>query len=362
MSQTTTERKPSEPAEEIAKTAPTMPRRKRRSLLIVGSVLGLAALGIALGLWLYWRHYEDTDDAFVDGHVIPISPKVSGYIEQVHFDDNWTVAKGALLLEIDPRDYEARAAQARGQVASDEGKLAQANAQVERSRAEVDEAEAEVTAAETEAERTEIDWTRYREAPSVVTQQQSTNAHAARNSAVAQLAAARQKLVAARTQVPFAAAQVLSAIADVERSKASLREAELQLSYTKIWAPEDGKVTRKGVEVGQYVQPGEQLLAIVQPDVWVTANFRETQLRYMEPGQPVEVEVDAYPDRKLPGHVDSIQKGSGARFSLIPPENATGNYVKVVQRIPVKIVFDEEPRRLDRLGVGMSVVPKVRVR
>ena len=181
-------------------------------------------------------------------------------------------------------------------------------------------------------------------------------------STAAQLHAERQKASAARSQVLYAEADVVQARAGVEEARAQLREAELQLSYTKISAPVAGSVTRRSVEVGAYVQPGESLFALVQKHVWVTANFREIQLRYMRPGQPVDVEIDAYPEKKLHGKVDSIMRGSGARFSLLPPENATGNYVKVVQRVPVKIVLDE-PLEGDRvLGVGFSVVPTVRVR
>ncbi|MGH9807184.1 MAG: HlyD family secretion protein, partial [Terriglobia bacterium] len=157
-------------------------------------------------------------------------------------------------------------------------------------------------------------------------------------------------------------AQVVAARAEVSEAEAELHQAELQESYTKITAPEAGRVTNKSVEPGDYVQVGQPLFAIVSPQVWVTANFKETQLTDMRPGQPAEVEVDAYPSRALRGHVDSIQAGSGARFSLLPPENATGNFVKVVQRVPVKIVFDEQPGVPRVLGPGMSAVPEVKVK
>jgi membrane fusion protein (multidrug efflux system) len=155
---------------------------------------------------------------------------------------------------------------------------------------------------------------------------------------------------------------VQTASADIEQAKANVLQAQLNLSYTKIYAPEDGRVTKKAVEEGTFVQVGQALLALVPQDFWVTANFKETQLAQMQVGQPVAIKVDAYPDKVFKGHVDSFQTGTGARFSLLPPENATGNYVKVVQRVPVKIVFDEQPDPQHPLGPGMSVEPEVEVK
>ena len=160
----------------------------------------------------------------------------------------------------------------------------------------------------------------------------------------------------------MSAAGVETAIAAVQQAEARLQQAELNLSYTTVVAPEDGRVTRRVVEKGAYIQPGQSLMAIVPPRYWVVANFKEIELTHMRVGQPVEIEVDAYPDCKLKGHVESIQSGAGARFSLFPPENATGKYIKVVQRVPVKILFDELPENDLALGPGMSVVPKVRVK
>jgi membrane fusion protein, multidrug efflux system len=167
---------------------------------------------------------------------------------------------------------------------------------------------------------------------------------------------------AAAAQLEAAKKQVLMADAKTAQSQANVQQAQLNLSYTKIYAPQDGTVTNKSVEIGEFVTIGQPLLAIVAKDVWVVANYKETQLRHMRVGQKATISVDAYPHKKLKGHVDSIQEGTGARFSLLPPENATGNYVKVVQRVPVKIVFDEEPNALTRLAPGMSVVPEVKVR
>ena len=174
--------------------------------------------------------------------------------------------------------------------------------------------------------------------------------------------AAYSQTNAAEAEVVLSEAGVETATAAVQQAEARLQQAELNFSYTKIIAPMDGRVTARTVQPGNYVQPGQALLALVPKDVWVTANFKETQLTYMRPGQPVELRVDAYPNRKFKGHVDSLQAGTGARFSLLPPENAVGNYVKVVQRVPVKIVFDDPlPDGLD-IAPGMSVVPEVKVR
>jgi membrane fusion protein (multidrug efflux system) len=256
----------------------------------------------------YARTHESTDDAFIEGHVVAISPKVASNVARVLIDDNSRVKAGDLLVELDPRDFEARLAQARGNLAA---------------------GEAEAIRARTDAQRFER--------------------------LVGQGFVSRQDRDNAIAKDRVAAGQV-------EQLKAAARQAELDLSYTKIYAPEPGRITRKSVEPGGYAQVGQTIFSIVPERVWVTANYKETQLRYMRPGQPATIKVDAYPDRRFRGHVDSIQAGAGARFSLLPPENATGNYVKVVQRVPVKILIEEGPDPAHVLGPGMSVVPTVKVR
>jgi membrane fusion protein (multidrug efflux system) len=218
------------------------------------------------------------------------------------------------------------------------------------------------SASETEAARAANDLRRYEAAGSAVTVQSLDNARALARSTAAQLHAARERADSARSNVPAAEAQVAVANAQIGENSAQVSQAELELSYTKVHAPVTGRVTRRTVELGSYVQPGEALLALVEHDVWIIANFRETQLRHMRPGQLVSVRIDAYPERPLRAKVESIQAGTGARFSLIPPENATGNYVKVVQRVPVKIVFEDRLEAERIVGVGMSVVPTVTVR
>jgi membrane fusion protein, multidrug efflux system len=222
---------------------------------------------------------------------------------------------------------------------------------------------AAVGVAEADAKRAQADLERYQSVERrAVSREQVDAAIAAGQSTVAALEVARKKADAAEAQVGLSRAAIAAAEADVQRAEASVQQAELDRSYADINAPEDGWVTRRVVEEGEYVQAGQALLAVVQPNPWVTANFKETQLRYMKPGQPVRIEVDAFPQKKFKGHVDSIQAGTGARFSLLPPENAVGNYVKVVQRVPVKIVFDEGQDPGFPLPLGASVVPEVKVR
>ena len=267
--------------------------------------------GLLLILVLWFIHqslyYVSTDDAFVEGHVVPISPKVSAHVTKVLVDDNQEVKTGDLLIELDPNDYRVRDQMAK----------------------------AELQAAEAEAEKAHTDAERYKKLNS-------------------QDEVSKQQLDMAMLRTQIADAKVASAKAHVE-------QADLEVSYTKIYSPIDGHVTKKSVEVGQLVPVGQPLFAIVSKSKWVIANFKETQLTAMHPGQKVEVRIDTYPHKTFMGHVDSIQRGTGARFSLFPPENATGNYVKVVQRVPVKIVFEEAPNKKYPLALGMSAVPEVKV-
>jgi len=279
-----------------------------RVLLSVAVVVALAATVFGTRYWLYARVHEDTDDAFIDTHVVMISPKVEGQASRVYVDDNQQVKQGDLLVDIDPADYQVRLGQAR----------------------------AELVSAEAEARK------------------------AGGDAVSAQELFAKDRI--SRQAYDHALAEADAAKAQAELARKKLDAAELNLSYTKITAPIAGKVTRKAVELRAYVRVGQPLLALVPVQVWVTANFKETQLTRMRPGQKVSIRVDAYPSREFPGHVDSIQAGTGARFSLLPPENATGNYVKVVQRVPVKIVFDDSPEALPPLSPGMSVVPAVDLR
>ncbi|HEX5397571.1 MAG TPA: HlyD family secretion protein [Verrucomicrobiae bacterium] len=337
-------------------------KKRHRQILAAAAALGVA---LAASAYYYWFvvPFETTDDAFVEGYVTPIAAKVPGYVAQLLIKDNQVVNKGDVLLKIDSRDYEISLAQARADLAAARSKLDQSQAQVKVSQAKVAQAIAGVIAADAEDQRAAEDLKRYESVDSSAVSRSAFDAARSRaRAATADWQAARCQVTAAESEVDLSKAGVETATAAVQQAEAKVRQAELNLSYTQVMAPEDGRVTRRVVERGAYVQPGQSLMAIVPRQYWVIANFKETQLTHMRPGQPVTIRVDAYPQFKLKGHVDSIQSGSGARFSLFPPENATGNYIKVVQRVPVKIVFDDTIPAQIALGPGMSVDPKVRVK
>lgn len=343
---------------------PEKPPFYRRPILM--TVLIVIVLAIAIGALLYWlhaRHYEKTDDAFIAGHITRISPRVSGQVTNVLIEDNQRVKRGDLLVELDPSEYQASVDQAKAALASAQGKLAEAEANVQEVEASVGQAEAAQTSAQAEVERASADLKRYQAVDlRAVSQQQLDAARAAAQSAQANLQAAQKKTTAAKAQVALSQSQVKTEQANVQKAQASLEQAQLNLSYTKIIAPEDGRITNKTVEPGAYVQTGQTLFSLVPRDVWVIANYKETQITNMRVGQSVSIEVDAYPHVDFSGKVNSFQAGTGAAFSLLPPENATGNYVKVVQRVPVKIVFDPLPDDRYLIAPGMSVVPKVKVK
>lgn len=352
---------------EAAKPAqPGESRKPRRwlSLPIVAAILaGLVMLGAALIWWLNARHYESSDDAFIDARSSSAAPEVGGRIVAVPVEDNQHVDAGSTLVRIDDRSYRAALAEASAQVQSAQASIAAIEAQVavqqiqiERAQAEVRQADAALRFAQQEADRyTKLEQTA---GGTVQKAEQSTSQLRQRQ---ADARSAQASVDAAIRQNAVLAAQRAGAEASLVQARARRERAELDLEHTVIRAPRHGHVARLSAAQGQYVQPGQALMVFVPDQVWVTANFKETQLTDMRRGQPVTLSIDAYPDRDIRGHVDSIQSGSGTAFSLLPAENATGNYVKVVQRVPVKITVDEVPPDLV-LGPGMSVVPSVRVR
>src|SRR6185437_16638196 len=292
-----------------------------------------------------------------------VSPRVAGHVDHVYITDNQLVQQGDKLVDLDPRDLQAKVNEAKAAVVATEKQLQQSKDNAAGMQASVGAAKAAEEAAQTEANRAHNELARYEHLNSqAVTEQQMINLRAAAASGDANLAAAKQRTVVAQANVSSAEAQVQVSQAQVDQAQASLNEADLQLSYTKISAPITGRVTNRSVNPGDYVQVGQSLLALVPQDVYVIANYKETQLDLMKPGQDVDFTVDAFPGHVFHGKVDSIQRGSGAAFSLLPPENATGNYVKVVQRVPVKIVFDGPLDPRYALGPGMSVEPAVKVR
>jgi membrane fusion protein (multidrug efflux system) len=350
---------------EAPRETPTQARHKRRVMLVVLIVVVIGAGIGTLIWWLHARHFESTDDAYIDGHIIAISPKVAAIVSRVFIDDNSVVKKGDPLVELDARDFKAAWVQAEGDLETAQGKLKEAVEQIDVANANVGEAEAEVAVAQANAANANRDLHRYLELDEAArSKQQMDNATAAEKTTAAQVMAAQAKLTAAQAQVADAQTAVESAKGNVTSAQGALEQARNNVGYCTIVADSDGRITRKDVEPGMYVQVGQQLFSLVPTDVWVTANFKETQLDRISPGQAVTIEVDAYPGRKVTGKVQSVQNGTGARFSLLPPENATGNYVKIVQRVPVKIVLD--PGQNDDadhlLSPGMSVVPEVKVK
>jgi len=334
-------------------------------------------LFFGLGYFFDVLTHESTDDAFIAAHVVSVAPRIAGQVAAVHVLDNELVRSNELLVEIDPADYSTTAAQkqsaADAQAANYKTVLAALDlmaVKVDTAQAIADQSKADAEAAAATDERAQADFQRNQElrTQNTISAQEFDAAQAAVREADANLAAAKQKAVAdaskineARATQTATAASVAMALAMFQQAQTTVQSAKLDLSYTRIFAPCDGRVTRKAVEAGNYVQVGQQLMSVVPADIWVVANFKESQLKKMKPGQRVLVAIDALGGKLFRAHVDSVQAGSGAAFSLLPPENATGNYVKVVQRVPVKILFDEPLPADHTIGPGLSVTPDVRV-
>jgi len=341
--------------------APAAPKKNNRSRII--AIVAGVAVGIGAFVYLSHRGKESTDDAFIEGHIVQISPKIAERVDKVLVDDNAIVKAGDPLVELDPLDNMALVAQAEANLASSQAKLIQAQAQLKSAEAGFEQARADIQQEQASSENSDKELTRSTDLrkSGAIAQREYDTALMEQQSARASLVSKQKKALAAESDVKVANAAVQSAQAMVRQAEALMQTAKLRISYTHITAPQSGRVTRKNVEPGNYVQAGSPLMAIVSNDVWVVANFKETQLDEMRPGQRVDIRVDAYPDLQVTGHVDSIQSGTGSRFSLLPSENATGNYVKVVQRVPVKIVLDPLPQGSPILGPGMSVIPTVHV-
>jgi membrane fusion protein, multidrug efflux system len=366
---------PTQPVPE-KKNSGEMLRKLNSPLFVWPAAIALAVL-LYLGLWLLANTltHESTDDAFIAGHLVSIAPRIAGQVADVHVLDNQLVHSNDLLLEIDPADYETTLSQKQAAQHSAESnfkaavagyglmkvKVATAEATAKESQADADAAAATAARAKADFERAQTLRTN-----ETISAQEFDQAKAATDQAEANFNSAKQKADADESKVDEANAQLQAAKAEsdavfsqLNQSKTEVDSAQLNFSYTKIFAPGDGRVTRKEVEVGDYLQAGQQIMSLVPVEVWVVANFKESQLRKMKPGQSALVEIDALGGRKFRAHVDSVQAGSGAAFSLLPPENATGNFVKVIQRVPVKILFDEPLPADHTIGPGLSVTPSV---
>ncbi|HTQ59159.1 MAG TPA: HlyD family secretion protein [Candidatus Solibacter sp.] len=396
------------PLKDTVYSAPSYRKPNKRKRIVIVAIAVVVLVG-GIFLWRYLSSYESTDDAQADVHLYPVSARISGYVVKVNVDDNQWVQKGTVLVEIDPKDYEVAVAQAEANLASAEATaqslnitvpitsvnttsqlsstasdIVNANAGIIAAQRQLTAAHAQLDAAEANNVKAQDDLHRYKllvDKREVAAQIYDQALATAKSSAAAVAAAranesaaeqfvqqAQSRLVQASAnhqyaetgpqQVSSTRARARAAIADVEQKRAALEQAQLNLQYTKIVAPVSGEVN-KTVVVGLNVQAGQQLLTVVPlEDVWITANFKETQLRYMRVGQKAEIHVDST-GRTLKGHVDSIAGATGPLFSLLPPENATGNYVKIVQRVPVKIVLDPGENHDHQLRPGMNVVPDV---
>lgn len=345
-------------------------RRKRRPWVIAGGALAALALVVG-GVW-YWlstRGRESTDDAYTDGNSVTIAPKVAGYVVELLVSDNTRVRAGDLMLRIDPRDYIASRDQAQAQLESAQAQLANVKASLDLAKetfpARLRQAEAQREQADAQAQKAQADLKRQRMVDPRATTQADIDAAVATARVASATSGQQVANVAINRPVPLniaiAETQVKQSEAQVAQSQAQLDTARLNLSYTELRAPQDGWVTKRNVYLGSYLTAGQSLFSLVPPDVWVTANFKENQLDHMRPGQAVRLKVDAYPHLDLRGRVDSVQMGSGSRFSAFPAENATGNFIKIVQRIPVKIVLDSGMDPNLPLPLGLSVVPTVEV-
>nr|WP_233285567.1 HlyD family secretion protein [Bradyrhizobium acaciae] len=337
--------------------------REHWILASAGACLLLLALVGGTAYWLNVRHYESTDDAFVAARSFAVASKVGGYVVEVPVTDNQHVDAGDLLARIDERDYKIAVDQASAQVAVAEANIANVQAQIDSQQEQIKEAKAQAQQAEAQLKFAEQEAARAQDlvekGAGTVQRQQQT--HSDLDAQQANASRARTAVTAAELGVKTLEAQLKSSKASLEQAQAQLDQAKLNLQYTSVVAAQPGRVVKLSGAVGTYVAPAQSVMMFVPDEIWITANYKETQLTDMRPGQPVEIRIDAYPGRKLTGHVASVQPGSGTAFSLLPAENATGNYVKVVQRVPVKIVVDNWPADLP-VGPGMSVVPWTKVR
>jgi len=355
-----------EKSENSENSETTRKRPGKKPLIILAIVVGVMVI-VALVWWLLTRNQETTDDAFTDGDAVTIAPKASGYVTELRVKDNQRVKKGDLLVVIDPRDATAQRDQAQAQLGLATAQLHQAQAQLELSKvqypAKRNEARAQVLKAKADLANAEAAYRRQRGVdPRATTQQNIDSANAQLRRAQAQLASAQAQLEVAeqvQLQIRQQETNVEARQQQVAQAKAQLETARLNLSWTEVRAPFDGTVTKRNVQTGTLVQAGTALFSLVSPEVWVVANFKESQLERMRPGNKVSVKVDAWPDMELEGHIDSIQQGSGSKFAAFPSENATGNFVKIVQRVPVKIVIDKGLDPNKPLPLGLSVEPKV---
>ena len=332
--------------------------------MIAGIVVLAVIVIVSIFAWWYESHFLTTEDAFIDTRILAVAPRVAGQVIGVPVTDNQRVATGQVVAQIDPTPYQVALQQSLAAERLAKTGLAQARANIVVAQAAVQQARAAYISAAAQAANARANLTRYRflhrRNAKAVARTQMDQVRTAARSASAEALAALKRVSGARAQIAAARAALAGAVARVASAHAEVKSTRLDLSYTTVRAAQAGYVTQKSVAVGNYVGPGQELMAIVPQQMWVTANFKETDLSLIHPGQRVSINIDACPNAKVHGHVVSIQRGSGEAFDLLPPQNATGNYVKIVQRVPVRIDFDRLPPHCV-IGPGMSVEPDIRV-
>jgi membrane fusion protein (multidrug efflux system) len=333
----------------------------KSALILTGAALAVATLG--LYLYLPGLYEVETNDAYVDAHIVSVVPKVAAYVSALHVNDNSKIQRGDLLVELDPRDFQVAVASAAADLQSAEANAANNDAKLKEQQAIIAQNEAAVAGDQAMLEFAQQELHRYGSLANTGfgTEQRLQQAQAE----IGQREAARKRdmaaLEAARAHVAVIEAEGQQVQASIVRQRAAVAQAQLNLSYTKIYATRPGSVANKTVEAGNFVQPGQVLFSMVPDSLFVTANYKETQLTNVRPGQAVAVRVDAFPGLRLRGHVDSFQRGTGSQFALLPPENATGNFVKVVQRVPVKITLDDPGEAMQWISPGMSVETRIAI-
>lgn len=340
-------------------------RPARSKWIIIAVIVLLIAGYFGFRYWQYASTHESTDDAYTTNHIHQISPRINGTVERVLVDDNVRVKAGQVLVELDPRDYEVSLRQAQANLSSAEAAVNQAEAQLQVAKANLGQAQGSEASVQANAENVNADLQRDAQLfkNHVISAQDMDHASETARSNNASLQSARKQVAGAEAQVVLADAQVKAAHAQVQQAQEAVEQAELNLSYTKIVSPADGQVAQRTVESGNRVQPGQALMAISEPNIWVVANLKEVQMEKVRVGQPVAIRIDSFPHQKFSGWVDSVQPGSGATYSLLPPDNATGNFIKIVQRVPVKIVFDPSSlgETAGRIVPGLSCEPSIAV-
>lgn len=352
-------------------------RRKKTALIVFSALIFISAIALVFYL-RYKAGHISTDDAFITGHIHTISSKVSGTVKKVYVADNQFVKKGELLVEIDAQDYDVKVKEASSAFDAEKGRLSEIKYKFDASKQQREElksavgtAKANLELQESNLKQAETDFKRAEELfrESLISKERYEKAKTAHDVAVAQIKAARENLIQAEARLGTQMALIKQAHAAIEPQKAMIKQkqasltlSELNLNYTKIYAPADGYIAKKSAEPGNQIQLNQPLMAVVPLDnIWVVANYKETQIDKIKPGQSVDIEVDTYSGKVFKGKVESIMAGTGSVFSLFPPENATGSYVKIVQRIPVKISLNKDTDKDHVLRVGMSVVPIINV-